>query len=107
MKLRKQTAWPAQSRRAYPLAAACQLVMFFSLAGSAMAQTPDLRTLDLEDLMNLRVTSVGKKEQALSRAGAAVFVITQEDIRRSGMTELPELLRMAPGVDVARIDANS
>lgn len=56
--------------------------------------------------MNLQVTSVSKKEQQLSNAGAAVFVITQEDIRRSGATDLPDVLRMVPGVDVARINAN-
>jgi iron complex outermembrane receptor protein len=53
------------------------------------------------------VTSVSKKEQSLAKAGAAVFVITQEDIRRSGMTNIPDLLRMAPGVNVARLDANT
>ncbi len=56
--------------------------------------------------MNLEVTSVSKKEQKLSHAGAAIFVIMQEDIRRSGATNIPDLLRLAPGVDVARVDAN-
>lgn len=56
--------------------------------------------------MNVQVTSVSKKEQKLSGAGAAIFVITQEDIRRSGATNIPDLLRLAPGVDVARVDAN-
>ena len=56
--------------------------------------------------MNIQVTSVSKKEQKLAKTGAAIFVITQEDIRRSGATNIPDLLRMAPGVDVARIDAN-
>jgi iron complex outermembrane receptor protein len=61
----------------------------------------------LEDLMNIRVTSVSKHEQTLSRAAAAVFVIRQEDIRRSGATNIPDLLRMVPDVDVERIDANA
>jgi len=56
--------------------------------------------------MNMQVTSVSKKEQKLSKTGAAVFVITQEDIRRSGVTNIPDALRLAPGVDVARVDAN-
>jgi len=55
----------------------------------------------------MQVTSVSKKEQSLSKAGAAVYVITQEDIRRSGMMNIPDLLRMAPGVDVARLDSNA
>jgi iron complex outermembrane recepter protein len=66
----------------------------------------DLTDASLEDLMNMEVTSVSKKEQKLSKTGAAVFVITQEDIRRSGSTNIPDLLRMVPGADVAQIDAN-
>jgi iron complex outermembrane receptor protein len=50
---------------------------------------------------------VGKKQQKLSEAAAAVYVITQEDIRRSGVTSIPEALRMAPGLDVARIDSST
>src|ERR1700722_3713307 len=67
---------------------------------------PDLSQASLEDLMNLEVTSVSKKEQKLSKTGAAIFVITQEDIRRSGATNIPDLKRLSPGVDVARVDAN-
>src|SRR5471030_2308851 len=61
----------------------------------------------LEQLLNVEVTSVSKKEQRLSRTAAAVFVIGHEDIRRSGAQNLPDVLRMAPGVEVAQIDANS
>jgi iron complex outermembrane receptor protein len=67
----------------------------------------DLTKASLEELANIQVVSVANKEQPLSKAGAAVFVITQEDIRRSGMMNIPDLLRMAPGVEVARLDANS
>ena len=66
----------------------------------------ELMELSLQDLLNMEVTSVSKKPQTLSDAPAAVFVITQDDIRRSGVTSIPEALRMAPGVQVARIDAN-
>ncbi len=66
----------------------------------------DLTDLSLEDLLQVSVTSVSKKEEKLSDAPAAVFVITQEDIRRSGVTNIPDALRMVPGVEVARIDAN-
>ena len=75
-------------------------------AAQAPSQT-DLSRLDVEDLMNIKVTSVSKREQSLWRTAAAVFVITQEDIRRSGATNIPDLLRMAPGVDVEQIDANA
>jgi len=67
----------------------------------------DLAQASLEDLMNMQVTSVSKRSQKLSSAGAAAYVITQDDIRRSGMTNIPDLLRMVPGVDVARINANT
>jgi iron complex outermembrane receptor protein len=63
--------------------------------------------MDVEDLMNVKVTSVSKREQKLSRTAAAVFVIQQEDIRRSGANSIPDVLRMAPGVDVEQIDANA
>ena len=69
-------------------------------------EAPALADMSLEALMNLQVTSVSKKTQKLANAAAAVFVITQDDIRRSGATSIPEALRMAPGVQVARIDAN-
>ena len=66
----------------------------------------DLTEFSIEELMDIKVTSVNKKSQRLSDSAAAIFVITREDIRRSGVTSIPEALRMAPGVNVARIDAN-
>src|SRR5580658_3555408 len=77
-------------------------------AGDTPPQSPgDLTEASLETLMNLEVSSPGRKEQKLSQTAGAVYVITQEDIRRSGLSSIPELLRMVPGVQVARIDANS
>ena len=67
----------------------------------------DLSQVSLEDLMNIEVTSVSKKEQKMSQAAAAIFVITQEDIRRSGAANIPDLLRMVPGMDVSQINANT
>jgi iron complex outermembrane receptor protein len=75
-------------------------------AAHANATPPDLLDLKLEDLTQVTVTSVGKKAQRLDQTAAAVFVINAEDIRRSGATSLPEVLRLAPGVHVAQIDAN-
>jgi iron complex outermembrane recepter protein len=91
---------------------AVRFLVAWGLAGamSMQAQNPpaiDLTKISLEDLMNVEVTSVSKKEQKLSQTGAAVYVISQEDIRRSGATNIPDLLRQAPGVDVAQIDANT
>src|SRR5664279_4835116 len=78
-----------------------------SVAQSGMAQsriTKDLSEASLEQLMDIEVTSVSKKEQKISRVAAAIHVISQEDIRRSGATNIPDLLRMVPGMDVAQID---
>jgi iron complex outermembrane recepter protein len=92
----------------------------FACAGYVLAQsqTPpptappisansDLTQMSIEELMNLEVTSGAKKEEPLQRTAAAIFVITSEDIRRSGATNLPDVLRMAPGIDVSQTSANS
>jgi len=66
----------------------------------------DLTQLSLEDLMNVEVTSVAKQKQRIGDAPAAITVIGQDDIKRSGLASIPELLRLAPGMDVAQINAN-
>lgn len=71
------------------------------------ASQKDLTTTSIEDLMNVEVTSASKTEQQLSRVAAAMFVITQQDIRRSGATNVPDLLRMVPGLDVAEINGST
>lgn len=68
---------------------------------------PNLADATLEQLLQTPVTSVSKKEQTLGNTAAAVFVIHPEDIRRSGAVNIPDLLRMVPGVNVARIEANT
>ncbi len=74
--------------------------------GQVPATPKNLSSASLEELMDIEVTSVSKKEQTLSKTGAAVFVIGQEDIRRSGASNIPDLLRMVPGVQVAQIASN-
>src|SRR6201984_2861797 len=80
------------------------------LAGSTLAKNsqkvPDVTSMSVEDLMNLQVTSVSKHKEKLADAAAAIFVLTQEDIRRSGATSIPEALRLGPRREVARIDEN-
>jgi iron complex outermembrane recepter protein len=68
---------------------------------------PDLADLSLEELTRIEVTSVSKKAEPLNHAPAAIYVITGEDIRRSGVTSIPEALRLAPGLQVARLDAHN
>ncbi|WP_371324343.1 TonB-dependent receptor [Dechloromonas sp. ZY10] len=70
------------------------------------ASAEDLLQLSLEELMRIEVTSVSKKSQPADQAAAAIHVLTSDDIRRSGATSLPEVLRLVPGVQVARIDGN-
>ena len=65
-----------------------------------------LKSLSLEELSQIEVTTPSKEPVKVFRTPAAVYVITGEDIRRSGATNIPEALRLAPGVEVARIDAN-
>lgn len=62
--------------------------------------------LSLKNLLNVEITSVSKKTQLLSDAPAAIFVISSDDLRRSGATSIPEALRMVPAINVARIDSN-
>ncbi len=59
--------------------------------------------MSLEQLGNIQVTTVAKEPEAVWKTPAAIYVITQDDIRRSGATNIPEALRLAPGVEVARI----
>lgn len=67
----------------------------------------DVTDLDLDDLVKVRVTSAARKEQALTDVPAAIYVIRNEDLKRSGVTSLAEALRAVPGLEVARPKANS
>jgi len=67
----------------------------------------DYFDLSLEQLLETRVLSVSKKSETIANAPAAIYVVTSEDIARSGVTNIPDALRMVPGVNVARSDANS
>lgn len=69
------------------------------------AEPKNFGDLTLEQLMNESITSVTKKEQRLSDAAAAIAVVTNDDLRRSGATTLPDALRMVPGVEVAAVNA--
>lgn len=85
----------------------CLLLLGIGAALRLAADDRDLTSLSLEQILNMEVASVSKSRAKLSRTPAAVHVITQEDIRRSGAANLPEALRLAPGIQVARIDGQS
>ncbi|MBV9330151.1 MAG: Plug domain-containing protein, partial [Alphaproteobacteria bacterium] len=78
------------------------------LVGSLAAGTPrasadslqNLRALSLEDLSSLEITSVSKQREALASAPAAIYVITHDEIVRSGARSVPEMLRLAPNLEV-------
>lgn len=83
-------------------------------AGQAIAQgapqewqdpVQDLSRLSLEELANVEVTTVSRQPESAARAAAAVYVIMADDIRRSGATSLPEALRLAPNLDVQRVNS--
>ena len=81
-------------------AAAC-LVM---LAAPAHAQAPNVASLSLEQLGGVEITSVSRRPEPLATAPASVYVISNEDIRRSAAPNLVESLRLAPNLEVARMN---
>ena len=83
------------------------LLAGFVLPGAVRAQqmaANDLHTLSIEQLAEVEITSVSRRPQLLAKAPAAAYLITDEDIRRSGAINLPEALRLAPNLEVARIN---
>ena len=81
------------------------MLLVGSLARALAADPPRLHDLSLEELANLEVTTPGKTPESAFRAPAAIYVLTQDEIRRSGATNIPEALRLVPGVEVSRIDS--
>ena len=88
-------------------AAAATLLGSTVLAGPAAAQIVELKRMSLEELSQQEVFSVSKRPEPYGRAPAAIHVITQEDIRRSGATTLPEALRLATNLMVAQKNAHA
>lgn len=85
--------------------------IFFGLALSvncavAAEPLPALEDLSINELMQMEVSSASRKTQTVSDTAAAAFVISQDDIRRSGVTSIPDALRLAPGLEVAQINAS-
>jgi iron complex outermembrane receptor protein len=112
-------AWQCRVRPASPLrvlvanAFCCLLALggssrplFSQASDSDQKPVQNLNKLSLEELGNVEVTTVSKEPEQVWQTPAAIYVITQEDIRRSGATSIPEILRLAPGVEVARIDSD-
>lgn len=86
----------------------CGLSLFGWSSSICFASSDEKKLLDLsiEELADLTISSVSKKEQRLQDAAASIYVITQEAINKSGAANLPEALRLAPNLQVAQISAN-
>src|SRR6476469_2463136 len=87
----------------------CVLLFLAFVPTALFAQNPplDITKLSLEELMAIDVTTVARRPEPLGQTAAAITVITGEDIRRSGVTSIPEALRLVPGLDIARFNAGS
>jgi iron complex outermembrane receptor protein len=83
------------------------IVAYALIAAPVFGQTgtAELKHMSIEELMTLQITTLSRVPEPSTAAPAAVHVITREEIRRSGATSLPEAVRLAPGIQVARIDA--
>lgn len=84
----------------------CLLLLLCALPARLAADVFDLVELSLEELMNVEVSLVSRKAEPLFNTPAATFVLTGEDLRRSGATSIAEALRLVPGLTVARLDGN-
>ncbi len=92
--------------RAWRVSSALMLLWWLPTAAAQAQSTSDLKRMSLQDLMDLEITTFSRDSERTSDVPAAVHVITQDDIRRSGATSLPEALRLAPGIQVSRLDAS-
>ena len=77
-------------------------LFLFSFQALAAQPSSELKNLNLEQLGNIEVTTASKEPEEVWETPAAIFVLTNEDIRRSGATSIPEVLRLVPGVEVSR-----
>ncbi len=94
------------SRNALSLVSGLAAVVLLIPSSSPAQSENELSAMSLEKLLDLRVSSVSRREEKLQRTAAAVYVITREDIRRAGATDLADLLRMVPGVHVAQLNSS-
>jgi len=93
------------------LAIAASIAALIALPAPILSEQPDagprqqnpLKTMSIDDLGKIEVTTVSKEPEQVWNTPAAIYVITGDDIQRSGATNIPEALRLAPGVEVARI----
>jgi iron complex outermembrane receptor protein len=99
---RAATGGPTCRQYAVTLGLTLSMAATTALADSGSTTIGQLKQLNVEDLMNVEVTSVARHPEKLLQSASAIQVITQEDIRRSGATSIPEALRLADNLEVAQ-----
>lgn len=96
----------------HPLCAILIGMSFFLLSKDVLAQNPDsantkaLKRLSIEQLMNIKVTSVSKRPEKLADVASAIQILTRQDIQRSTVTNLPEALRLLPNLQVTQLNSH-
>ena len=104
---RRYQSCVTQWHKIWHLTFICLIVILMGTGFSRrVAAEAELTDLSIEELMSRKVITASKTKQNFSDTAGAVFVIHQNDLRRSGATSIPEALRMVPGLQVARVDAN-
>jgi len=102
-----RTSSSGRTARRLALAVAAAALPAGAVRAQSAASAPDIGDLSIEELSRLPVTSVSGRPESMLEAAASIFVITGDDIRRSAATSLPEALRLAPTLQVARINVCS
>lgn len=95
-----------RSRRTVAVLATCCLFGALAERAHGADEPESLLDLSIEELMNVEVTTANKSSQKLAEVPAAIFVLTQDDIRRSGASTIPDVLRLVPGLEVGQLDGN-
>src|ERR1700722_320345 len=106
--MKKQSAKLSSSRNRSLLCALASSLLLGTIPAHAafVTQENPLKDLTLEQLGNVEVTTASKEPEQVWKTPAAIYVLTSDDIRRSGVTSIPEALRLVPGVEVGRIESN-
>lgn len=98
---------PAKYSSRRRVLAACAVSILSAVHIGVAEEADHLGDLSVEQLLDLKVTSVARREESVSRSPAAIYVITQDELRRSGARSISEALRLAPGLNVAQVDAHT
>jgi iron complex outermembrane receptor protein len=85
----------------------CLALLAGATVGAETVPDSDLADLSIEQLSNIVINSVSRQDERLNNAAASVFILTGSELRRSGVRSLPEALRLAPNLQVARVDARN